>query len=95
MQELLARVRSIPQFLLYLGCVLTAAGEAVNQVEEHLRRVAAAYGVPAHVVDDRRLAAGEGVQARAAGEGFLVVLQGSGEGSEALPQHTARRRRRA
>jgi hypothetical protein len=39
-----ARARSIPP-----GSALTAAGEAVNQVEKHLRRVAAAYGAPAHV----------------------------------------------
>ena len=36
----------LQQFLLYLGSALTAAGDAVNQVEEHLRRVAAAYGAP-------------------------------------------------
>jgi uncharacterized membrane protein YjjP (DUF1212 family) len=39
-------LRELQQFLLYLGSALTAAGEAVNQVEEHLRRVAAAYGAP-------------------------------------------------
>jgi uncharacterized membrane protein YjjP (DUF1212 family) len=36
----------LQQFLLFLGSALTAAGEAVNQIEEHLRRVAAAYGAP-------------------------------------------------
>jgi uncharacterized membrane protein YjjP (DUF1212 family) len=39
-------LRELQQFLLYLGSALTASGEAVNQVEEHLRRVAAAYGAP-------------------------------------------------
>jgi Putative threonine/serine exporter len=39
-------LRELQQFLLYLGSALTAAGEAVNQVEEHLRRVSAAYGAP-------------------------------------------------
>jgi hypothetical protein len=39
-------LRELQQFLLYLGSALTAAGEAVNQVEEYLRRVAAAYGAP-------------------------------------------------
>jgi hypothetical protein len=39
-------LRELQQFLLYLGSALTAAGEAVNEVEEHLRRVAAAYGAP-------------------------------------------------
>ncbi|SLM00715.1 MULTISPECIES: threonine/serine exporter ThrE family protein [unclassified Actinoplanes] len=34
------------QFLLYLGSALTAAGEAVNRIEEHLLTVAAAYGSP-------------------------------------------------
>src|SRR5689334_17571478 len=38
--------RELQQFLLYLGSALTAAGEAVNQIEEHLVRVAAAYGAP-------------------------------------------------
>ncbi len=38
--------RELQQFLLYLGSALTAAGEAVNQIEEHLLRVAAAYGAP-------------------------------------------------
>ncbi|GAA0476105.1 hypothetical protein Ade02nite_42450 [Paractinoplanes deccanensis] len=32
--------------MLYLGSALTAAGEAVNQIEEHLLRVAAVYGAP-------------------------------------------------
>ena len=39
-------LRELQQFLLYLGSALTAAGEAVNHVELHLRRVAAAYGAP-------------------------------------------------
>ncbi|BFU43210.1 threonine/serine ThrE exporter family protein [Krasilnikovia sp. MM14-A1004] len=34
------------EFLLYLGSGLTAAGEAVNRIEDRLRRVAAAYGAP-------------------------------------------------
>lgn len=38
--------RELQQFLLFLGSGLTAAGEAVNQIEEHLLRVAAAYGAP-------------------------------------------------
>ncbi|GAB1642217.1 threonine/serine ThrE exporter family protein [Krasilnikovia sp. MM14-A1259] len=32
------------EFLLYLGSGLTAAGEAVNRIEDRLRRVATAYG---------------------------------------------------
>jgi uncharacterized membrane protein YjjP (DUF1212 family) len=36
----------LQQFLLFLGSALTAAGEAVNRIEESLRRVAAAYGAP-------------------------------------------------
>jgi uncharacterized membrane protein YjjP (DUF1212 family) len=36
--------RELQEFLLYLGSALTAAGEAVNQIEEHLLRVATAYG---------------------------------------------------
>jgi Putative threonine/serine exporter len=39
-------LRELQQFLLYLGSALTAAGEAVNHVELHLGRVAAAYGAP-------------------------------------------------
>jgi hypothetical protein len=39
-------LRELQQFLLYLGSALTAAGEAVNHVELHLRRVAAAHGAP-------------------------------------------------
>jgi uncharacterized membrane protein YjjP (DUF1212 family) len=39
-------LRELQQFLLYLGSALTAAGEAVNQIEERLRRVAATYGAP-------------------------------------------------
>ncbi|SNS85886.1 threonine/serine ThrE exporter family protein [Actinoplanes regularis] len=38
--------RELRQFLLYLGSALTAAGEAVNQIEEHLLKVASAYGSP-------------------------------------------------
>ncbi|BCJ45788.1 hypothetical protein GCM10010168_57920 [Actinoplanes ianthinogenes] len=38
--------QDLQQFLLFLGSALTAAGEAVNQIEEHLSRVAAAYGAP-------------------------------------------------
>ncbi len=34
----------LQQFLLQLGSALTAAGEAVNEVQDHLRAVAAAYG---------------------------------------------------
>ena len=37
---------SLQQFLLFLGSALTAAGAAVNEIEEHLRRVAEAYGAP-------------------------------------------------
>lgn len=36
----------LQQFLLYLGSGLTAAGEAVNEIQAHLRSVAAAYGAP-------------------------------------------------
>jgi uncharacterized membrane protein YjjP (DUF1212 family) len=36
----------LQQFLVYLGSALTAAGEAVNEIEDHLRRVAIAYGAP-------------------------------------------------
>lgn len=36
----------LQQFLLFLGSALTTAGEAVNQIEDRLRRVAAAYGAP-------------------------------------------------
>jgi uncharacterized membrane protein YjjP (DUF1212 family) len=39
-------LRELQRLLLYLGSALTAAGEAVNQIEEHLHRVAAAYGAP-------------------------------------------------
>ena len=35
---------ALQQFLLYLGSALTAAGEAVNEVQDHLEAVAAAYG---------------------------------------------------
>jgi hypothetical protein len=37
-------LRDLLGFLLYLGGALTAAGEAVNRIEQRLRRVAAAYG---------------------------------------------------
>lgn len=40
------RIRDLRRFLLYLGSAMTAAGEAVNQIEEHLCRVAATYGAP-------------------------------------------------
>ena len=40
------QLRELQQFLLYLGSALTAAGEAVNEIEDRLRRVAAAYGAP-------------------------------------------------
>ena len=36
----------LQQFLVYLGSALTAAGEAVNEIEDHLRRIAIAYGAP-------------------------------------------------
>jgi len=36
----------LQQFLLYLGSALTAAGEAVNEIQDHLHAVAAAYGAP-------------------------------------------------
>ena len=38
--------RDLQQFLLYLGSGLTAAGEAVNRIEDRLQAVAAAYGAP-------------------------------------------------
>jgi uncharacterized membrane protein YjjP (DUF1212 family) len=40
----------LQQFLLYLGSGLTAAGQAVNEVQERVLRVAAAYGSPGAVV---------------------------------------------
>jgi uncharacterized membrane protein YjjP (DUF1212 family) len=40
------KLRELEEFLLYLGSALSAAGEAVNHIEEHLRGVAAAYGAP-------------------------------------------------
>lgn len=46
MDRTTAEAEDLQQFLLFLGSALTAAGEAVNQIEEHLRRVAAAYGAP-------------------------------------------------
>ena len=39
-------LRDLQQFLLYLGSALTAAGEAVNEIEDHLGRVASVYGAP-------------------------------------------------
>jgi uncharacterized membrane protein YjjP (DUF1212 family) len=36
----------LQRFLLLLGSALTAAGEAVNEINEHLQSVAAAYGAP-------------------------------------------------
>ncbi|HKE74053.1 MAG TPA: threonine/serine exporter family protein [Acidimicrobiales bacterium] len=36
----------LQEFLLFLGSALTAAGEAVNEIEDHLHAVAAAYGAP-------------------------------------------------
>jgi uncharacterized membrane protein YjjP (DUF1212 family) len=36
----------LQEFLQYLGSALTSAGEAVNQIEERLLRVARAYGAP-------------------------------------------------
>ena len=40
------QLRELQEFLLFLGSALTAAGEAVNQIEERLVRVATAYGAP-------------------------------------------------
>src|ERR1044071_2370982 len=40
------REQELLQFLLYLGSALTAAGEAVNQIQDHLVDVSAAYGAP-------------------------------------------------
>lgn len=40
------RRRELRRFLLYLGSALTTAGEAVNEIEDHLVRVARAYGAP-------------------------------------------------
>jgi uncharacterized membrane protein YjjP (DUF1212 family) len=39
-----AEIHELRRFLLYLGSGLTAAGEAVNQIEERLCKVAAVYG---------------------------------------------------
>jgi uncharacterized membrane protein YjjP (DUF1212 family) len=36
----------LQQFVVLLGSALTAAGEAVNEIQDHLRRVASAYGAP-------------------------------------------------
>jgi len=38
------RIRELRQFLLYLGSAMTAAGEAVNRIEDRLCAVAASYG---------------------------------------------------
>jgi uncharacterized membrane protein YjjP (DUF1212 family) len=38
--------RSLLRFLLFLGSGLTAAGAAVNEIQDHLIEVAAAYGAP-------------------------------------------------
>lgn len=38
--------QDLQRFLLYLGSALTASGEAVNEIEDHLGRVARAYGAP-------------------------------------------------
>jgi len=39
-------VGDLQQFLLYLGSALTAAGEAVNEIQDHLAQVARVYGAP-------------------------------------------------
>ena len=41
---------ALQRFLLYLGSALTAAGEAVNEIQERVHRVAVAYGAPNAVV---------------------------------------------
>jgi uncharacterized membrane protein YjjP (DUF1212 family) len=41
---------ALQQFLLYLGSALTAAGEAVNVIQERVQRVAAAYDAPDAVI---------------------------------------------
>jgi uncharacterized membrane protein YjjP (DUF1212 family) len=41
---------ALQRFLLYLGSGLTAAGEAVNEIQERVHRVAVAYGAPNAVV---------------------------------------------
>src|SRR5689334_9301105 len=38
--------RSLLRFLLFLGSGMTAAGAAVNEIQDHLVEVAAAYGAP-------------------------------------------------
>ncbi|PRY30862.1 uncharacterized membrane protein YjjP (DUF1212 family) [Pseudosporangium ferrugineum] len=43
---MVGEAEDLQQFLLFLGSALTAAGEAVNRIEERLCRVAAAYGAP-------------------------------------------------
>ncbi|WP_229076556.1 threonine/serine exporter ThrE family protein [Actinoplanes sp. DH11] len=42
----IASDQDLHEFLLYLGSALTAAGEAVNRIQEHLLLVATAYGAP-------------------------------------------------
>ncbi|WP_433829920.1 threonine/serine ThrE exporter family protein [Actinoplanes sp. CA-015351] len=46
MAEPITRDQELHELLLYLGSALTAAGEAVNVIQEHLLRVATAYGAP-------------------------------------------------
>jgi uncharacterized membrane protein YjjP (DUF1212 family) len=38
--------RALLRFLLFIGSGLTAAGEAVNEIQDHIVEVAAAYGAP-------------------------------------------------
>src|SRR5689334_6578936 len=38
--------RELLRFLLFIGSGLTAAGEAVNEIQDHLIELAAAYGAP-------------------------------------------------
>jgi uncharacterized membrane protein YjjP (DUF1212 family) len=45
-----ADAAALQQFLLYLGSGLTASGEAVNEIQERVHRVAVAYGSPDAVV---------------------------------------------
>jgi uncharacterized membrane protein YjjP (DUF1212 family) len=46
MAKPITRDQELHEFLLFLGSALTAAGEAVNVIQEHLLRVATAYGAP-------------------------------------------------
>ncbi|MEV6300572.1 threonine/serine exporter family protein [Actinoplanes sp. NPDC051861] len=46
MSETTVSEKALQEFLLYLGSALTIAGEAVNQIQERLLRVASAYGAP-------------------------------------------------